>query len=353
MTDDILNDVDSHFETVVAMTDRIAKTETDLREWCSNAGVKSGWSAHQKMQEKFLFRELETSCAVLTRFLQDFLPDHWGMQEWIFKPLRTDKNIKWAGKFGRGKKEGTTIPATSPKLSAFMGFAICQCKISDLLTGDDVKRMRILGASPSEIHTFSINPPDLVTPFIEERGYTPTDATSKINLKTTRVFSGLFSCPSNDPRENFRHAANITANTSVPDTSWSLGPELWTALRKHRTIVHLVGKYRKHKTTSPPWRAEDRPSMNSAEFDFMVAATLKLLKQSRPRKGPPSTYVIQDENLTDAVRGWCPKSAVAGHIVRELEKGLIPRNYPEWSVYATSDECGQECRDILTSPHAQ
>jgi hypothetical protein len=315
----------------------VVETGWELSEWRREAGAKSKWSAHTKLLEHKKFTAFSDATKALGDFFQEYLPAHWGLQDWAFRASRMGSDIRWAGKGGRATG-GTTVNIDRQQMSSFVGQTIGLIIMSRRRTG--LKRMNNLGLSASDVNLFSLKS---YRCHHEAVGHTPSDAYANLIM---RGEMGSFGNPpiTKTVDQSFEHGYSIadSVTRSPCPISWSAGPQQWVAFRKDPRVRKLAGPASKHKPLNPIWAKHD-----FATFDATIVMLKEMLETVRSTRGDLQSFLIQTgEHWGIGAAGWCGTSAIIQHAIREIEGGKLPTTIQNWRVFAAASEEGQLARDI-------
>jgi hypothetical protein len=324
---------------LLPLAEKVTEVTRELHEWRREAGVKSTWGNHKKLKEGALFAQAEAACQALTDTLVCEFPDHWQLQDWVFKPARMGGEVRWAGKKGRARDNAITLDTSWVMLSSFIGCAIGVITKSQRIHDTDIQRMSVLGLSTTEMATYSFYNGQC---FHETKGRHPRDAYSRLHMK------GKFDLPRPNIKDGATHRGAMEFGISWAGhriaslKEWSASPTLWAKLRKDPRVRNLAGTPPEYLFRVPPWR-----NYKGEEFDLVMAMGLALLDTLPKKPGTKKAFLVnRGDHWGAGAPGWCGTSAILGTMIKDIDAGKLPNDVDMWRAFALADECAGQARRI-------
>lgn len=317
-----------------------AKASTELEEWRREAGRKSAWSNHVKLQELGLFSRTEQAFDALTSTLTRELPSHWGMSDWAFRPARMGGNVRWAGKHGKARDMGGNFSTSVTDLTIQIGFVAGAIAHSTDQRPDDIRRLATVGLSTTEIATYSIMNP--YRAYLQAAGHHPVDAIAC--LLAQQQFHGPHPPSRNLTTADEIFAAGAAAAKRVIDTHtvWSAAPTLIARLWKDKRAKRLHPSPKGIRFSEPPWKQHDPET-----YDRVLATALALLETLPEKPGKMQAFLVNEgSSWASGAHGWCGTSAILSRVLRRLDGTDLPADVDMWRAFAVSHECGAPARRI-------
>jgi hypothetical protein len=331
--------------TLLPLIAETARASNTLADWRRDAGPKSKWSNHVRMHEVALFSAFEQAAKALGEAFVPFIPAHWNMADWGFKPHRMGGKMSWGNNGGRGRSGSEISTQRSHYTSNYGGFAIEMGAFVGLATHggapteSEARRMRELRLSSEEIVRFSLSSHH----WTEADGHSPSEAKAKLMLRGEMPGSLHLGTHPQDEAEAFDAGiARIDEDLRL-DKIWSAHPHFFARLKSDRRVRKLTGGV----PDAYPQLGRIGPAHVKA-FDRQAAMALALLDELEPAPGKMQTFLVRPRGEKGhKVSGWCANSAMLGILLKNLFRKEIDANdMLEWEVFAMADEAGRTGRQI-------
>lgn len=312
-----------------------------LHTWRQQAGVKSKWSNHEKLQEITTYKELETKFSVLGKVLAAAMPKHWDMADWSFKPMRMGGEVRWAAKGGRSY----TSMSIETSQSIFMdriGFLAALATHKVKMSKPEAKRFKELGLDPLQQHRFALHFP--TRGFHEIDARTPLDAYAKLYATGSIPASVMARTIHEDVKIAFKQGVDL-ADEGL------LRLPVWSAARALMNIVLKDPRMRKFGPL-PVYSTANNGLCHSSvveSFDKKAAMAVALLGAVKDKPGPMKDFLIRTGDSSQSeiqIRAYCGPSAILQVLLRRLNAPRPRADVENWTVYAVADERGGQARDI-------
>jgi len=334
-------------KSILPLMREVAEASNKLADWRRDAGVKSKWSNHVRIQEAGLFGDFERKLRTLTDAFVPLIPAEWDMGDWSFKAHRMGGKISWRNKGGKGRSgfdistQDQTYGRNYSRFAAEIGGLVALATRAPAPTEEEAARMKMLRLSGKERMRFAIFQSQ--RNWMEADGASPTEAMALLLLRGEASHFVLPSNATSEPSKAFHEGIERTDELLDRPKRWSASPTFFSQLKSDRRARKLAGAV-------PEAHRSGRIGPDHAEaFDRQTAMALALLDALPPEPGKVQDFLVRPRGAIGFmfVGGWCATSACLGVLLKHLYQTKIDNNdVLNWEVYAATDERGLRTRQI-------
>lgn len=332
---------------LLPLIEETARAGNTLADWRRDAGIKSKWSNHARMQEIALFTAFEKAASALSDAFAPLIPEAWGMSDWGFKPHRMGGKLSWGNNRGRGRS-GFEIPTQKDHYTSnFSIFAIEIGALAALAThhhqpnDEELSRMRELRLSSKEITRYAL--------YTHPGGWRETDGHSPTEAQARLTLQGNYSRPlrlgdhPDDPGAAFDKGVQLVDDDLALNRTWTAAPGFFARLKADKRVSRLTGG------VPDAYAQSGRIGPAHVEaFDRQTAMALALLDEIPQKVGKKRTFLVRPRGQKGRkIEAWCPNSAILRILLGNLfRKEIDDNDMIEWEVFAMTDEAGMTARQI-------
>lgn len=326
-------------QSLVDLAESIAAKATFLAEWRKEAGLKSKWTNHAKMEEQLLFSQLDTDIQKARDYVVSLYPDHWGLETWGLRTTRMATHITWADKMGRAKNGVSLDISTARSITYWLGVFTGYGKLARKTSHKDAKRLKALNLPLNTSLTYAFKGLNYQNTLETGEGLTPSDAMAKLFVTRQNIHRNCRPSSETTPETAFTQGVAHAFEYDPKKASWSAAPELWARLTTHPTMLALKGKTKTERNTL--WLENYGEPLD----DFL--AKMNTLTQALTPGQKAHFLVLPPARQGVSQVAWDSNSAILREAMNMLERNIVPTDCGAWKAYALADERGNMARDTL------